>query len=478
MPTVKWIQDEFRTAEKRDLARIRRVLVLTMLLNFAATAVKLAAGLATGALSVIADALDSLFDGLSNIVGLAGLFVASKPPDVEHPYGHRKFETIAALSIAFLLFLTCWQLLQVAWERLGSAVRPQINLWTGVAMVAGLLIQAGTSFYELRQGRRLRSEILVADAYHTRASILISLSVLGGLGLVRLGFPQADPLLAAFVALMIGKIGVDILRETLPVLVDRAAMDPGQIAGVVEGVAGIESFHRVRSRGALGDAAVDLHIRVSPDKTLQEANAIADEVRRRLLALDGVNDVTVHVEAQRQAEPDVSDLFAAIKHAASELGLTVHEVWAHRAGGDLYLEMHIGVDPHLTLGEAHALVDRLERVVRERLQEVKGVHTHIELATTQVQEDAGELPELEGYVRQQVERVVAQIPSLDRPHNIRVRRNPAAGDKLFISLECTVAPDTPVTQAHYLASLLEQELGRRLENVADVSVHLEPPGEE
>jgi len=477
MSTRKWSEEEFIVVERRDLARIRRVLVLTMLLNFAATAIKLAVGLATGALSVVADALDSLFDGLSNVVGLAGLYAASKPADAEHPYGHRKFETIAALSIAFLLFLTTWQLLQAAWARLGSTVHPQINQWTVIAMLASMLIQAGVSIYELRQGRRLRSEILVADALHTRASILVSLSVLAGLGLVRLGFPQADPILAAFVALVIAKIGVDILRETLPVLVDRAAVDPHEIAGVVEAVGGIESFHRVRSRGALGDAAVDLHIRVSPDKTIQEANAIADEVRRRLLALDTVNDVTVHIEAQRQPERDAADMFATVKHAAMELGLTVHEVWAHRGDGNLYLEMHIGVEPHLTLGEAHRLVDRLEGEVRARLPEVKQVHTHIELATTQVQEDGLEKPELEEYIRLQVENVVSQIPSLQKPHNIRVRRNPAAGDKLYISLECTVAPDTPVPQAHYLASLLEQELGRRLEDVADVSVHLEPPGE-
>jgi cation diffusion facilitator family transporter len=478
MPTVKWIQDGFLLEERRDLGRIRRVLVVTMLLNFAASAVKLAAGLATGALSVVADALDSLFDGISNVVGLAGLSAAAKPPDAEHPYGHRKFETIAALSIAFLLFLTSFQLLQSAWQRLGSARPPQVNLSTVAAMVVGMLLQAGTSYYELRQGRRLRSEILVADAYHTRASILVSLSVLGGLGLVRLGFPQADPILAAFVALMIAKIGVDILRETLPVLVDRAAVDPREIAGVVAAVGGIESFHRVRSRGALGDAAVDLHVRVSPEKTVQEANAIADEVRRRLLARDGINDVTVHIEAQRLPEPDAADLFATLKHAAGELGLTVHEVWAYRDGSGLNVEIHLGVDPDLALSDAHALVNRMEDEVRARVPEVRGIHTHIEPATMKVQEGTEELRDLEDQVRGVVQQAIAQIPSLASPHNIHIRRNPAAGDRLFISLEATAAPDTPVAQAHDLASQLERELSQRLEHVADVSVHVEPPGED
>jgi cation diffusion facilitator family transporter len=470
----KWIDDGYQTTERRDVRRIRWVLIITMLLNFLATAIKLAAGLATGALSVVADGLDSLFDGISNLVGLVGLNLASRPADSDHPYGHRKFETIAALSIAFLLFLTSWQLLQTAWERWSSEDVPEINIWTIAAVVVSMLIQGGTSLYELRQGRKLSSEVLVADALHTRASILISLSVLVGLLLVGLGYPQADPLLAAFVALMIAKIGVDILRETLPVLVDRAVFDPGQIADIVDEVGGIDSFHRVRSRGAAGSAAIDLHVRVSADKTVREANVIADEVRRRLLALEGVSDVTISIEAARQPDPDAADLFATAKHAAAELGLTVHEIWAHRYNDDLALEMHVGVDPRLSLGEAHELVDKLEQDIPIRLTEVKWVHTHIELATTQVQQASGASIQISSEMRSIVERAVADIPHLFNPHNIHLRRNPADSDLLYMSLECTVEPDLPVTQAHQLASQLESELSRRLQNVADISVHLEP----
>ena len=145
MTARKWIDDGYQTTELRDVRRIRWVLIATMLLNFLATAIKLAAGLATGALSVVADGLDSLFDGISNLAGLVGLNLASQPPDVDHPYGHRKFETIAALSIAFLLFLTSWQLLQTAWERWWSDAVPDINIWTALALVISMLIQAGTS---------------------------------------------------------------------------------------------------------------------------------------------------------------------------------------------------------------------------------------------------------------------------------------------------------------------------------------------
>jgi divalent metal cation (Fe/Co/Zn/Cd) transporter len=227
----------------------------------------------------------------------------------------------------------------------------------------------------------------------------------------------------------------------------------------------------------VGSAAVDLHVRVSPERTVQEANAIADEVRRRLLILDGVIDVTVHVEAQRRPEPYAPDLFATIKLTAEEFGLVVHEVWAHRVGSDLFSEMHIGVDPQLTLGEAHALVDRLEQEVLKRLPELKGVHTHIELATTRVGQGEPASQELESQVRRVVEAAVVDFPPLSNPHNIQVRRDPAAGSRLFISLECSVPAELPVTEAHHLASRLEQELARRLGMDHEVSVHLEPPEE-
>lgn len=475
MGKFNWQDDGYFITEKRDLKRIRLVLTVTMLLNFVAMTIKLAAGIATGVLSVVADSLDSLFDGLSNVVGLAGLYAAGLPPDAEHPYGHRKFETIAALSIAFLLFMTCWQLFQTAWARLNSDSIPSINIYVMAAMVVSMVIQAITSIYELREGRRLSSEILVADALHTRASILVSLSVLVGLVLVQLGYPQADPILAMFVAVMIAKIGIDVLRETLPVLVDRAPIDPQILAGIVQSVAGIESFHRVRSRGAAGSAAVDMHIRVSPDRTVQEADAIATELRRRLLQQEGINDVTVHLEAQHVPGDAAQDIFATLKQIADQLGVRIHESWAHTIDDELYVEVHVGVNPSITLGQAHSLVDNLERELHTRHPEIKEVHTHIEMASHQVEEGDRVSPELEAMILQEIHQVVQEIPEIGHPHHVIVRRSKGGCGSYHVSLECTIAADTPVIEAHRLAEILERELTDRLPDVEDVFVHLEPP---
>lgn len=457
----------------RDISSIRQVLITTMLLNFLATSVKLAVGLISGSLGVVADALDTLFDATSNIVGLLGLSLSAHPPDKQHPYGHRKFETMAALGIALLLFLTSWELLRNAVYRFSHPRLPDLNEWTFAAVVFGIVLQSATSFYELRQGRRLQSEVLVADALHTRANVLVSLSVLVGMALVKLGYTVVDPLLGAGVALFIAKIGVDIVRENVPALVDQAIVDEEVISRVVSEVPGVESFHRIRSRGAPGNVAVDLHLRVSPRRPVQEGEAIADEVRRRLLQLDGVSDVTIHVEAQKGPEPEAGEIFATVKQVADALNVRVHESSAHQTEDELTVEIHVGVPPHISLAEAHALADQLEREAAARLPQVNRIQTHIEPASQDVWPSHAVSPELRRHIERQIATAVAAVPELGEPHNIRAR---LCDGRLFLSFECQAAPGLSVVEAHRLTSQLESVIVASLPNVAEVLIHLEPSG--
>lgn len=474
-PRFDWVDDGYFITDERDIHQIKRVLIITMFLNFLAMGIKVVAGVLTGALSLVADGMDSLFDGISNAVGLAGLYIAGKPPDAEHPYGHRKFETIAALSISFLLFLTSIQLLGAAWERFRFPEAPNVNIWTAIAMLAAMGVQAGTSIYELRAGKKLNSEVLVADALHTRASIFVSTSVLAGLVLVRLGFPQADPLFTVLVALFIAKIAIDILVETVPVLVDQAPIDPQRIANEVQLVDGVESFHRVRSRGAPGSAAVDLHVRISPQKIMREADLIADNVRQRLLALDSVTDVTVHVEAQQGSELSSADRISQLKRIARVVGLTMHETEFNRLEGNLFLDVHLGVDPSHTLGEAHDLVEQFAQQVKQQIPDIDEIHTHIEMASAQVQDGEPAPEEIQLLVVAETNKIVADMPALQNPHQFLVHKKQNEVDGYYVSFECMIAADMPIGVAHKYASQIERELIQRIPEVIDVSVHLEPP---
>lgn len=454
----------------RNYPAIQRVLVVTFLLNLLAALVKLTIGLWTGALSLVADGLDSLFDGLSNVIGLIAVHLSSQPPDAEHPYGHRKFETLAALFVAAALFVTAWELATGALDRLFDPLPLTVNWLSIGALLFGSLLQGITGWWELGKARQLHSEVLLADARHTLASIGVSAAVLVGLGLVWLGYAWADPVVALLVAGLIAKIGIDTVRENVPALVDRAPLDAAQIGAIVGGVEGVESYHRIRSRGPADKVAIDLHVRVDSALSMQEGNAIADEVRRRLLAEPGVDDVVVHTEAQRG--PDAApDLYAATRLAAQELGVSLHEWGVQMFDQELSMNLHVGVDPNLTLAAAHERVDQLERTIQERLPNVKSVHTHLEPANVEVLPSARVSSGLQQRVTSAVEQAVDQIPHLRDPHEIQVRQ---VEGKLFITVEVLTDGGTTLAEAHDLSTKLKEAIRAAVPNVGEALVHLEP----
>lgn len=454
----------------RDHRAIERVLLITFTLNLLATAAKLGVGIWTGALSLIADGLDTLFDGLSNVVGIAAVRKGSQPPDVDHPYGHRKFETLAALFIAILLFITAWELATSAIERLRHPQEPTVNVWSVLALAAGGAIQGCTGLWEMRRGRALGSEVLVADARHTIASLYVSVGVLVGLGLVWFGYPWADPLVALLVAVVIARIGVETLSENIPALVDQAPLDPAVIESVVADVTGVESFHRIRSRGAADDVAIDLHVRVDRRLPMQAANAIADEVRRRLLDLPGVNDVTVHAEAQSGPESAL-EVQQAVALAAGEEGLSLHELWVQQSDEQIALHIHVGVDPNLSLAEAHEHVDRLESTIRDRLPQVGSVYSHIETASADVLPTAPVSRGLQERIEATVIAAAEAVPGLSHAHDIQVRQ---VEGQLFISAEALVDGALSVSAAHALSTEMQRAVQASVPNVGEVLVHLEP----
>lgn len=454
----------------RDFGAIQKTLIITFLLNMVATAAKLGVGIWTGALSLIADGLDTLFDGLANVIGVIAVRMGSRPPDAEHPYGHRKFETMAAIFIASMLFITAWELATGAVGRLLQPVETEVNGWSIGALIFGGVIQGLSGWWELRRARALQSEILVADARHTITSLYVSVAVLIGLAMVYLGYTWADPVAALLVAAVIARIGVTTVLENVPVLVDQAPLDETAIGSVVADVEGVESFHRIRSRGTADNIAIDLHIRVDSRLSVQAANGIADEVRRRLLDLEGVHDVTVHLEAERSPESTAA-VYQAIKLAADEEGVMIHESWIQQVDDQIGLHLHVGVDPQLTLAEAHEVVDGLEQKIQERLAQVTSIYTHIEAGTPEILPTARVTQGLQKQIERAVHAAAEAIPALQDPHDIQIRQ---VEGRLFIAAEALVDGNLSVSQAHELSTQMQELVRDSIPNVGEVLVHLEP----
>jgi len=277
---------------------VRRVLRLVLWINAAVVAAKVMAWGASHSLSVFAEATNSTLDALSNLFALGMMRVASRAPDAEHPYGHQKFETLGALVLVGVLSVTVFELAQQAVTRLLSEAPATVQATPLALLLMALSLGAGTgvTIYEHRRGQALGSDLLKADAAHTRADVLATFAVLLGLLVVRSGHPEADPWISLGVAGVIAFTGWRIIREAVPVLVDERAMHPIRIQGIAEQVDHVVSAYGIRSRGRPGDVFAELTIAVAAGMDVTAAHAVADEVERRITAELGARRVVVHVE--------------------------------------------------------------------------------------------------------------------------------------------------------------------------------------
>ena len=282
---------------------VRRILIIIFILNILTALAKGIYGLYTDTLSMSADGLHSLFDSTANIIGLVGISLAARPPDQDHPYGHAKYESFAAIGIAILLFASCLQLMLAAVDRLQSRAVPDVTQISFAIMASTLIINIGVSSYEYILGRRLKSSILVADSMHTRSDIYASLGVILGLFAVRMGYPLADPLIALFICLLIVHTGLEILKESSTALLDRAAVDEQVIVDLARSVEGVCNCHAVRTRGMAEEIYVDLHIGVDASLSMDKAHEVGEDVERAIKSrIPEVRDVVVHLEPRDYCE--------------------------------------------------------------------------------------------------------------------------------------------------------------------------------
>jgi cation diffusion facilitator family transporter len=259
--------------------------------------VKLVVGLDTNSLAVFGDALQSSVDAVSNLFGLAVIKLASKAPDEDHPYGHGKFETLGALLIALFLALSIFELIRGAVARLLMGAPPlNVSHIALALLVFTLAVNIGVVWFETRAGRRLQSDLLLADALHTRTDVFITLGVLTGLTLAQAGLAWADPVLAMIVAVLVGRAGYQILRRSIPSLVDERAFDQATIQREAETVSGVVSAYDIRSRRAGDRRFAELTISVDGQSNVTTAHVIADQVEDRLRQNLELDEVTVHVE--------------------------------------------------------------------------------------------------------------------------------------------------------------------------------------
>lgn len=278
-------------------AAIRRTLVVVLGFNALVTVVKLVVGVRTGALTVVGSSLESGLDLLNNLIALTVVGIAHREPDEEHPYGHAKFETLGALAVVGFLSISCFELLREGVSALLSGTAIDAPRFGDMAVVGATLVVNGfVVWYESRRARQLKSALLMADAAHTRSDIFVTLLAVVSLWLSSLGINRVDGALAILVGLIIAWTGYQILRASIPVLVDERALEAAQIRAVAEAVPGVLHVRDIRSRATGTRSFAEVTVAVSGVSSVADAHALADEVERAIAHRLGGGQVTVHIE--------------------------------------------------------------------------------------------------------------------------------------------------------------------------------------
>ena len=278
-------------------ASIQRVFLGLLAANLAVVAVKVVIGVRAGSLSVLSDAIHSSADAFNNLVFVVLMRYAGAEADAKHPYGHGKFEVLGALSIVIFLAIASFELLENAVRRfLAQASQPILSAAQLWALALTLVVNVWVARLEARQGRALASDLLLADAAHTRVDVVITTGVIIGSLLARAGVRHVDQVVTLAVVVLVARVAWQILRRAVPVLVDQAAHEPETVRDSAERVDGVRAATDIRSRLAAGVAFAELTIKVSGHLSVDEAHDIADAVERRLKDELQLGRVVVHVE--------------------------------------------------------------------------------------------------------------------------------------------------------------------------------------
>ncbi len=278
--------------------KVKKVLWTILVYNFIVSFTKIIIGISIKSASMTADGFHSFSDGASNIVGIIGVSMASKPKDKKHPYGHKKFEIMASMFIGGMLLMMAFKIILDAISRFTNPVIPLITNESLLALIGTLIINIFVCIYEYNIGNKLNSHILVSDSIHTRSDILVSIGVLFSLICVKFGLsPLIDSIASLVVAGVILLSSYEIFKSTTSILVDSAIIDDKDIENIIKSIDTVRGVHNIRSRGSENDIHIDMHILVDPNTSVEDSHKLAHDIEIKIKEeLNENAQVIVHIE--------------------------------------------------------------------------------------------------------------------------------------------------------------------------------------
>jgi cation diffusion facilitator family transporter len=448
----------------------RRTALVSVGAACALIALKLAAGIPSGSLGLVSEALHSGTDLVAALLTFFAVGVSGRPADEQHQYGHGKAEHLAALFEASVLALVSVGVAGLAIARLAGRVEITVDprWYTFVVVALVLTIDVARAVVSLRAARRFHSAALLSNALHFSSDFAGSLAVLAGLIAARAGWAAGDSVAALFVAALVLSAALRLMRRNVDVLMDRAPADAEEAAR--RAIAGIEptvSLRRLRMRSAAGRHFADVVIAVSPGAAVGQGHAAADRVEEAIQRALPETDVVVHVE------PGEEDALTRELAQAAAMRIPrvreIHNISVLHVDGRTEVSLHLKLPGDLSLDEAHRVANEVEQAIEDALPEVDAVQTHLEpLAEEAEGRRAGEAEVARG--SQSVARIVLERTGAP-PRKLRFLQMP---DGLVVYLTLGLDPGVPLAEAHSRASEIEEQIRAELPAVSEIIVHTEP----
>jgi cation diffusion facilitator family transporter len=454
------------TSEKEKVA-------LVSLLASAVLAIsKLAAGLFTGSLGILSEAIHSIIDFGATVVTWFAIRWSDQPPDEEHHYGHAKVESIAALVETGLLFLTTgWIVWEAVHRLLTGQSHVEVTWWAAAIIAASIVIDLNRSRALSRVAERTSSEALEADALHFSSDMWSSIVVLIGLGAVWLGVPVADSLAAIVVSLFVALAGWRLGARTLNTLLDAApAGATEKVRALVLASEGVLELRSLRLRPAGPTLFVSIVVEVARTMPVDEIVKLKTDIHRRVHEAFPRADITV---TANPVALDTETVFQKVMLIASRRGQAIHHLNVQQIDGKLAVSFDLEVDGDMKLATAHEAATRLENSIRRELGAHVEVESHIEPQPEKLLDGAPAPAKVSASIAKVLTQLARKQKDLTDLHNVRIRQT-AHG--LFVHYHCRFAGDRSVDHVHAAVDHIENGLQDRFPDIRRVIAHAEPIG--
>jgi cation diffusion facilitator family transporter len=464
------------------------------------TALKIVVAVLTGSLGILAEAAHSGLDLVAALMTFFAVYVADRPADATHNYGHGKVENLSAFLEAGLLLLTAIWIIYEAIHRLIYQDRTvDVSVWAFLVMIVAVLVDYTRSRALLRVARKLGSQALEADALHFSTDIWSSLMVIVGLIIVYITrvwqlpawLVQADAVAALGVSSIVIWVSMHLARVTIDALLDRAPQETAdQIQREIEQVKDVIEVRRVRARRAGNKLFADVVVAAPRIFTFEQIHDLSERIE--IATIKAVHqtspqsevDVLVHVEPTQTASESVTDL---IHYLAERHGIHVHDIHVREVGAGLEADFDLEVQEDMDLQQAHQVATRLEQAVLASNPLLRRVTTHIEAPSATIerrQDVTDQHPKMTKHIVEIADRIAGKASAHDvhlyQPYFSLASRNISSlrpNEELDLVLHTIFDPYMPLSQAHLQAEEIQRALRLAYPGLGSVVIHTEPPEE-